>query len=161
MNLIYITGATCTGKTTLANKIGKNSTIISLDAFSKSIRFNFGDFELYDKEIAIKPTINNDRLLNIIKDYITCLKNDYPKINIIVEGCHFTPDEFICAFPEMNKIIALGITDFKMALSRINQKGWIKNLDVCTKAQYAEKIIEYSLFLKEKVSIKNYTYIEQ
>lgn len=158
MNLIYITGATCTGKTTLANKIGKNSTIISLDAFSKSIRLNF---ELYDKEIAIKPTINNDRFLNIIKDYTTCLKNNYPKINIIVEGCHFTPDEFICTFPETNKIIALRITDFKMALSRINQKGWMKNLDDGVKTQYAEKIVEYSLFLKEKASIENYTYIEQ
>ena len=64
MKITYITGATCTGKTTYANSICNDEIIISLDALSKAIRFTFDDFKLYTDKVSIRPTINNDKFLN-------------------------------------------------------------------------------------------------
>ena len=116
MKITYITGATCTGKTTYANGICNDEIIISLDALSKAIRFTFDDFKLYTTgKVSIRPTVNNDKFLNFVKTYIDYLSVDYPDRNIIIEGCHFTPNEFLSAFPNA-QIIVLGITDKLLAL---------------------------------------------
>lgn len=157
MKLTYITGASSTGKTTLANKISGNATILSLDALSKSVRFVFDDFKLYTAEISVKPTINNDKFLSLVAKYVECFMNDYPDKDLIIEGCHFTPDEFLSVFPQA-KIIALGIMDKKTALAQINKRDWMSKLDECIKNEYADKIVEYSLQLKEEQN--KYKYIE-
>lgn len=159
MGLTYITGATSTGKTTLANKISSNATILSLDSFSKSVRCIFKDFKLYTSEISIRPTVNNDKFLSLIVKYVECFTNDYPNKDLIVEGCHFTPDEFLSVF-EHAKVIALGITDKKTALAQINKKDWMSMLDESVKNEYADKIVEYSLQLKNKQSKGKYEYID-
>lgn len=99
MTLTYITGATSTGKTTYVRNLNANAAILSLDAFSKSVRYAFNDFKMYTDEISIRPTINNDKFLLLVKKYIECFMVDYPDTDLIVEGCHFTPDEFLSVFP--------------------------------------------------------------
>ena len=150
MKITYITGATCTGKTTYAKTICNNEIIISLDALSKAIRFTFDDFKLYTTDkVSIRPTINNDKFLNFVKTYIEYLAVDYPDRDIIIEGCHFTPEEFLSAFPNA-KIIALGITDKTTALRQINKKDWMAKLDNDIKIEYINQIVDYSNELKHK-----------
>lgn len=149
MKITYITGATCTGKTTYANSICNDEIIISLDALSKAIRFTFDDFKLYTDKVSIRPTINNDKFLNFVKTYIEYLAVDYPDRDIIIEGCHFTPEEFLSAFPNA-KIIALGITDKTTALRQINKKDWMAKLDKDIKIEYINQIVDYSNELKHK-----------
>ena len=67
MNIIYITGATSTGKTTYTKSIFNNEIIVSLDALSKACRFTFDDFKLYTDKVSIKPTVNNDIFLKFVK----------------------------------------------------------------------------------------------
>ena len=156
MKITYITGATCTGKTTYANGISNDEIIISLDALSKAIRFTFDDFELYTTgKVSIRPTGNNDKFLNFVKTYIDYISVDYPDRNIIIEGCHFTPNEFLSAFPNA-QIILLGITDKSLALNQINKKEWMKKLDNDIKNEYANQIIEYSANLKNSKAIFKY-----
>ena len=157
MKFTYITGATCTGKTTYANGISNDEIIISLDALSKAIRFTFDDFKLYTSDkISIRPTINNDKFLNFVKTYIDYLSVDYPDRNIIIEGCHFTPNEFLSAFPN-SKVIALGITDKMTALNQINERDWMSKLENDIKMEYVNQIVEYSKELKNEPNIE---YIE-
>lgn len=155
MNITYITGATCTGKTTYAQNICDNEIIISLDALSKALRFTFDDFELYTDKVSIRPTVNNDKFLHFVKTYIDYLSVDYPDSNIIIEGCHFTPMEFLSAFPN-SKVIALGITDKMTALKQINKKEWMKKLDNDIKTEYVNQIVEYSANLKNSKAIFKY-----
>lgn len=157
MNLLYITGPTSVGKTTLANKIGNNATIISLDAFSKSIRFVFNDFKLYSGKVSILPNINNDKFLQLVKIYIDYFIKDYPNKELIVEGCHFTPNDFLSIFPNAN-IIAIGITDKQTAFQQICKKDWIAGLDEMVKDEYVNQIVEYSVNLKENQG--KYKYFE-
>lgn len=148
MKITYITGATCTGKTTYAQNICNNEIIISLDALSKAIRFTFDDFKLYTADkVSIRPTVNNDKFLNFVKTYIDYLSVDYSDRNIIIEGCHFTPNEFLSAFPNA-QIIVLGITDKSTALKQINKKEWMKKLDDDVKNEYVNQIVKYSRELK-------------
>ena len=157
MKITYITGATCTGKTTYAQNRCDNEIIISLDALSKAIRFTFDDFKLYTADkVSIRPTINNDKFLNFVKTYMDYLSVDYPDRNIIIEGCHFTPNEFLSAFPNA-QIVVLGITDKSTALKQINKKEWMRNLDNDLKNEYVNQIIEYSNELKNS---NNKYYIE-
>lgn len=156
MKITYITGATCTGKTTYAQNICDNEIIVSLDALSKAIRFTFDDFKLYATgKVSIRPTVNNDKFLNFVKTYIDYISVDYPDRNIIIEGCHFTPKEFLSAFPNA-QIIALGITDKTVALKQINKKEWMKKLDDDIKNEYANQIVEYSAKLKKSKTIFKY-----
>ena len=157
MKITYIPGATCTGKTTYAQNICDNEIIISLDALSKALRFTFDDFKLYTiGKVSIRPTVNNDKFLNFVKTYIDYLSVDYPDRNIIIEGCHFTPNEFLSAFPNA-QIIALGITNKSTALKQINKKEWIKKLDNDVKNEYVNQIVKYSNELKNEPNIE---YIE-
>lgn len=157
MKITYITGATCTGKTTYANGICNDEITISLDALSKAIRFTFDDFKLYTTgKVSIRPTVNNDKFLNFVKTYIDYLSVDYPDRNIIVEGCHFTPKEFLSAFPN-SKVIALGITNKMTALKQINKRDWMSKLENDIKMEYVNQIVEYSKELKNEPNIE---YIE-
>ncbi|MGN0532307.1 MAG: hypothetical protein ACI4IN_05885 [Eubacterium sp.] len=150
MKITYITGATCTGKTTYAQSISNNEIIVSLDALSKAIRFTFDGFELYTAEkVSIRPTMNNDKFLKFVKTYTEYLAIDYPNKDIIIEGCHFTPNEFLSAFPNA-KIIALGITNKSTALKQIHKKDWMAKLDNDVKIEYANQIVEYSNELRHK-----------
>ncbi len=157
MKITYITGATSTGKTTYSHCICTNEIIISLDALSKALRFTFNDFKLYTDKVSIRPSINNDYFLGFVKTYIDYLSTDYPDKNIIVEGCHFTPDEFLSVFPNAI-IIALGITNKTVALKQINKREWMSNLDQSVKNEYVHQIVNYSLELKKKQD--KYKYIE-
>lgn len=157
MNLKFIVGATGCGKTTLAQHISNTDVIISLDAFSKSIRYVFPDFKLYGKDISIKPTKNCDIFLDLVSKYIQCFISDYPDKDIIIEGCHFTPQEILIRFPN-SKIIALGITDSSKALSQINKRDWMSGLDDSVKFEYVRQIVEYSLMLK--CNADKYLYLE-
>lgn len=158
MKITYITGATSTGKTTYTRKICNNGIIVSLDALSKAIRFTFSDFKLYNADkVSIRPTVNNDKFLSFVKTYIEYLTIDYPNKDIIIEGCHFTPNEFLSAFPNA-QIIAFGITNKSTALKQINKKEWMKKLDNDIKNEYVNQIVEYSVKLKENQCI--YKYIE-
>lgn len=157
MKITYITGATCTGKTTYAQSICNNEILISLDALSKAIRFTFDNFKLYTaNKVSIRPTVNNDKFLNFVKTYIDYLSVDYPDRDIIIEGCHFTPNEFLSAFPNA-QIIAFGITNKSTALKQINKKEWIKKLDNDVKNEYVNQIVKYSNELKNEPNIE---YIE-
>lgn len=157
MKITYITGATCTGKTTYAKSICNNEIIISLDALSKALRFTFDDFKLYTSDkVSIRPTINNDKFLNVVKTYTDYLSVDYPDRSIIIEGCHFTPKEFLSAFPN-SKVIALGITDKMTALKQINERDWMSKLENDIKMEYVYQIVEYSKELKNEPNIE---YIE-
>ena len=157
MNITYITGATSTGKTTYANNICNDEIIVSLDALSKALRFTFDDFKLYTTgKVSIRPTVNNDKFLNFVKTYIDYLSVDYPDRNIIIEGCHFTPKEFLSAFPN-SKVIALGITDKMTALKQINERDWMSKLENDIKMEYVNQIVEYSKELKNEANIE---YIE-
>lgn len=156
MNITYITGATSTGKTTYAKSISDNEIIISLDALSKALRFTFDDFELYTDKVSVRPTVNNDKFLHFVKTYIDYLSIDYNDKNIIVEGCHFTPNEFLSIFPNA-KIITFGITDRTVALKQINKKDWMPKLDNDIKLEYVNQIVEYSMKLKNEPNIE---YIE-
>lgn len=153
MNITYITGATSTGKTTYAKSISDNEIIISLDALSKALRFTFDDFELYTDKVSVRPTVNNDKFLHFVKTYIDYLYIDYPNKNIIVEGCHFTPDEFLSVFTNA-KIIALGITDKMTALKQINKRDWMSKLDNDIKTEYVNQIVKYSNKLKNEPNIE-------
>lgn len=153
MKITYITGATCTGKTTYAQNICDNEIIVSLDALSKALRFTFDDFKLYTDKVSIRPTVNNDKFLHFVKTYIDYLYIDYPNKNIIVEGCHFTPDEFLSVFPNA-KIIALGITDKMTALKQINKRDWMSKLDNDIKTEYVNQIVKYSNKLKNEPNIE-------
>lgn len=156
MKITYITGATSTGKTTYARNICNDEIIVSLDALSKAIRFTFDDFKLYNaNKVSIRPTVNNDKFLNFVKTYIDYLSVDYPDRNIIIEGCHFTPNEFLSVFPNA-RIISLGITDKTVALKQINKKEWMKKLDDDIKNEYANQIVEYSAKLKNSKGIFKY-----
>ena len=157
MKVTYITGATSTGKTTYAKNICNDEIIVSLDALSKAIRFTFDNFKLYTADkVSIRPTVNNDKLLNFVKTYIDYLSVDYPDRNIIIEGCHFTPKEFLSAFPNA-QIIALGITDKMTALKQINERDWMSKLENDIKMEYVNQIVEYSKELKNEPNIE---YIE-
>lgn len=157
MEIIYITGATSTGKTTYARNICNDEIIISLDALSKAIRFTFDDFKLYNaNKVSIRPTVNNDKFFHFVKTYINYLSIDYNDKNIIVEGCHFTPKEFLSAFPN-SKVIALGITDKMTALKQINERDWMSKLENDIKMEYVNQIVEYSKELKNEPNIE---YIE-
>lgn len=157
MKITYITGATCTGKTTYAQSICNNEILISLDALSKAIRFTFDNFKLYTaNKVSIRPTVNNDKFLNFVKTYIDYLSVDYPDRDIIIEGCHFTPNEFLSAFPNA-QIIAFGITNKSTALKQINKKEWMKKLDNDVKNEYVNQIVKYSNELKNEQNIE---YIE-
>ena len=157
MEIIYITGATSTGKTTYARNICNDEIIVSLDALSKAIRFTFDNFKLYTADkVSIRPTVNNDKFLNFVKTYIDYLSVDYPDRNIIIEGCHFTPKEFLSAFPN-SKVIALGITDKMTTLKQINERDWMSKLENDIKMEYVYQIVEYSKELKNEPNIK---YIE-
>ena len=156
MKITYITGATCTGKTTYAQNICDNEIIISLDALSKALRFTFDDFKLYTADkVSILPTVNNDKFLHFVKTYIDYLSVDYPDRNIIIEGCHFTPKEFLAAFPN-SKVIALGITDKMTALKQMNKRDWMSKLDNDIKTEYVNQIVEYSANLKNSKVIFKY-----
>lgn len=156
MNITYITGATCTGKTTYAQNICDNEIIISLDALSKALRFTFDDFKLYTADkVSIRPTVNNDKFLNFVKTYVDYLSVDYSDRNIIIEGCHFTPKEFLAAFPN-SKVIALGITDKMTALKQMNKRDWMSKLENDIKTEYVNQIVEYSANLKNSKAIFKY-----
>ena len=153
MEIIYITGATSTGKTTYARNICNDEIIVSLDALSKAIRFTFDDFKLYTADkVSIRPTVNNDKFFHFVKTYINYLSIDYNDKNIIVEGCHFTPKEFLSAFPN-SKVIALGITDIMTALKQINERDWMSKLENDIKMEYVNQIVEYSKELKKSLKI--------
>lgn len=77
MNLKFIVGATGCGKTTLAQHISNTDVIISLDAFSKSIRYVFPDFKLYGKDISIKPT-------KIVIYFLTWYQNIFSVLSVII-----------------------------------------------------------------------------
>ena len=156
MKITYITGATCTGKTTYAKSICNNEIIISLDALSKALRFTFDDFKLYTADkVSIRPTVNNDKFLNFVKTYIDYLSVDYPDRNIIIEGCHFTPKEFLSAFSN-SKVIALGITDKMTALKQMNKRDWMSKLDNDIKTEFVNQIVKYSANLKYSKAIFKY-----
>ena len=156
MKITYITGATSTGKTTYARNICNDEIIVSLDALSKALHFTFDDFKLYNaNKVSIRPTINNDKFLYFVKTYIDYLSVDYPDRNIIIEGCHFTPNEFLSAFSNA-QITALGITEISTALKQINKKEWMKKLDDDIKNEYANQIVEYSAKLKNSKVIFKY-----
>ena len=157
MEIIYITGATSTGKTTYARNICNDEIIVSLDALSKAIRFTFDNFKLYNaNKVSIRPTVNNDKFFHFVKTYINYLSIDYNDKNIIVEGCHFTPKEFLSVFPN-SKVIALGITDKMTALNQINERDWMSKLENDIKMEYVNQIVEYSKELKNEPNIE---YIE-
>lgn len=105
--------------------------------------------------LSIRPTVNNDKFLNFVKTYIDYLSVDYPDRNIIIEGCHFTPNEFLPAFSNA-QIIALGITEISTALNQINKKDWMKKLDDDIKNEYANQIVEYSANIKNNKVIFKY-----
>ena len=93
--------------------------------------------------------------MHFVKTYIDYLYIDYPNKNIIVEGCHFTPDEFLSVFPNA-KIIALGITDKMTALKQMNKRDWMSELDNDIKTEYVNQIVEYSANLKNSKAIFKY-----
>lgn len=157
MNLKFIIGAASCGKTSLAQRICYDDIIISLDAFSKSIRTVFPNFQLYSDCISVRPSVNGDIFFDLVSKYINCFVKDYPDKNIIIEGCHFTPQEIFSEFPNA-KIVALGITDKSKALLQIDKKDWMSKLDNSVKLRYAEQIVEYSLRLKNNAD--NYLYLE-
>lgn len=158
-HIIYITGAPRCGKTTLANILDeKNSSLLSLDAFSKSIRSVFTDFKLYSKPVCIQPDINREIFLQLVEIYVRNFLNDYKDKTLIVEGCHFTPEEFKAKFPD-SKIICLGRTRSKENIENaIITKSWMSNLPQEVMNEYADKIYSYSLALKQKES--EYLYFE-
>lgn len=144
-NIIYITGAPRCGKTTLANQLKREQiSVLSLDAFSKSIRSVFADFKLYSNRVCIQPDINRDKFLELIYKYSVNFFEDYPKYTLVIEGCHFTPNEFIARFPNA-KIICLGRTksigDIKDA---IMTKDWMSKLSDEKTNEYAQMIYDYS-----------------
>lgn len=158
-NLVYITGAPRCGKTTLADKLKNNNTsILSLDALSKSIRGVFTDFKLYEGRTLIQPNINKEKFIELVALYCSSFFNDFPNMTLIVEGCHFTPEEFKMKFPK-SKIICLGRTksldDIKNA---VMTKSWMSSLPQEEINVYAEKIYNFSLYVKENVS--EYLYFE-
>ncbi|MGN1420787.1 MAG: hypothetical protein ACI4XC_04685 [Eubacterium sp.] len=159
-NLVYITGAPRCGKTTLANHIAnENTSILSLDALSKSVRRAFTDFQLYDGYVLIQPNVNKDIFLKLVKMYCLTFFNDYPNKALIVEGCHFTPKEFQAVFPKA-KIICVGLVSNNEIISAINNSEWMSNLPEKIKLEYAEKIREYSRDMKEYTA-KNYLYFDR
>lgn len=159
-NLFYITGAPRCGKTTFANQIkSENISILSLDALSKSVRSIFTDFKLYDGGVHIRPNVNKDKFLELVKLYCLSFFNDYPNKTLIVEGCHFTPDEFSEVFPNA-KIICIGLESEKEILSSINDSPWMSQLSEKLKLEYAEKIAEYSKSMKEMQG-ENYLYFDR
>ncbi len=165
MNIIYLTGAPRCGKTTLANKIAKEHeciSVLSLDALSKSVRNTFSDFKLYSENPVIQPDLNRDKFLSLAKAYADCFVADYPCLTLIIEGCHFMPDEFLSVYPNA-EIIALGINSgVDTALKAVNTSDWMKTLDENIKLEYAKKIFEYSAFLKSvSASHQNYTYFDR
>lgn len=65
--IIYITGAPRCGKTTLVEKLMDNNvSILSLDAFSKSVRSVFTDFKLYSADVCIQPDTNREKFLELV-----------------------------------------------------------------------------------------------
>ena len=144
-DIIYITGAPRCGKTTLANKLKREKiSVLSLDAFSKSIRSVFNDFKLYSNRVCIQPDINRDKFLELIHKYSVNFFDDFPEHILLIEGCHFTPNEFIERFPN-SKIICLGrtkpIIDIKKA---IMTKEWMSKLSEERINEYTRLIYEYS-----------------
>lgn len=158
-NLIYITGAPRCGKTTLANELtNENNVVFSLDAFSKSIRSVFSDFKLYAKPICIRPDTNKETFLELVSAYIKNFQKDYPEIDFIVEGCHFTPQEFKAAFYE-SKIVCLGRTKSKEnIINAIKSKDWMATLNREAINEYADLIYDYSHQLRKNCS--GYLYFE-
>lgn len=160
-NLIYITGAPRCGKTTLANKMSQDlgASILSLDVLSKALRSEFKDFELYSGETVIRPDINNDKFLDFVCRYIELYFNDFPNSTLIVEGCHFMPNEFNERF-EQARIIAVGITSStEKAVEAVKTSQWMAAMPKEKVNLYAKLIYEYSVFLKKNA--KEYEYIEK
>lgn len=158
-NVIYITGAPRCGKTTLANMLDdKSISIFSLDAFSKSVRSVFKDFKLYSEPVCIQPNINREIFLELVEVYVSNFLNDYKDKKLVVEGCHFSPEEFRMKFPD-SKIICLGRTKSKEdIINAVNRKSWMSALSQEVIDEYAEKIYRYSLVLKE--NDEEYLYFE-
>lgn len=159
-NLIYITGAPRCGKTTLANKMSQDlgASILSLDALSKALRSEFKDFELYSGKTVIRPDINNDKFLDFVCRYIELYFGDFPNSTLIVEGCHFTPNEFNERF-EQAKIIAVGITTSReKAIEAVKTSQWMASMSKEKINLYAQLIYEYSVSLKKNAV--EYEYIE-
>lgn len=159
MNIVYITGAARCGKTTLAEKlIDNNISILSLDAFSKSVRSVFSDFILYSGAVCIQPDTNREKFLELVCKYTINFFNDFPYHTLLIEGCHFTPNEFLSKFPD-SRIICLGRTASKEDIVKaIITKDWMADLPRKIINEYAEKIYNYSLGLKENE--KEYLYFE-
>lgn len=158
-NVIYITGAPRCGKTTLANMlVDKSISIFSLDAFSKSVRSVFKNFKLYSKSVCIQPDINREIFLELTEIYVSNFLNDYKDKKLIVEGCHFTPEEFKMKFPD-SKIICLGRTESKEdIINAISTKSWMSHLSKEVIIEYADKIYDYSLAMRENEN--GYLYVE-
>lgn len=158
-NLVYITGAPRCGKTTLAGRLNlDDGSILSLDALSKSVRGVFTDFKLYDDETRIQPNVNKSVFMELVQFYILSYLSDYPYSTLIVEGCHFTPEEFKSSFPD-SKIICLGRTKSLDEIKKaIVTKPWMAELPAEKMNSYAEKIYNYSLAVKQNA--KEYLYFE-
>ena len=115
---------------------------------------------MYSGKISIQPDINKAEYLSLAEIYIRCFQNDFPAVNLIVEGCHFTPNEFLEVFPEA-KIICLGITDsLSSIINAINDSEWMSALDDKTKLEYANQILTYSMKMKSSDSDK-FLYFER
>lgn len=155
--IIYITGAPRCGKTTLADKlINNNISVLSLDALSKTVRSVFTDFKLYSGTVCIQPDMNRDRFLEFVNQYAVNFFNDFPNHTLLIEGCHFTPDEFQKKFPD-SKIICLGRTKTADDIVKaIMTKSWMADLSEKIIREYAGQIYNYSLTLKNS----HYLYFE-
>lgn len=159
--LIYITGAPRCGKTTFAALLAKreNVSLLSLDAFSKSIRNIFKDFQMYSGSICIQPDINRDKFLELVYIYCENFFSDYPDSTLIIDGCHFSPEEFSIKFP-CAKIVCFGISGSAEKIYRnINKKDWMSVLDEKIKSEYADMIMRYSTERKRNGK-KPYMYCE-
>ncbi len=158
-NIIYITGAPRCGKTTLAKKLANNNiSILSLDSFSKSVRSVFKEFKLYSDSVCIQPDINREKFLELVSIYINNFAADFYNHKLLVEGCHFTPEEFKERFTD-SKVICLGRTKSKVEIEKmIMNKSWMASLSKEIIDEYTEKIFNYSLALKENQ--KDYLYFE-
>ena len=160
--VIYITGAPRCGKTTLAQKLLSeisDASLLSLDALSKAVRNTFTEFKLYSDKVLISPDINRDVFLKFVKKYADCFIEEYPDKTLIVEGCHFTPDEFKSEFYN-SKIICMGLTSKKMICNCVLNKDWMSELSEKRRNEYVNLIYDYSLDMKTNENTDMYRYFE-